>query len=173
VSFMKELGIRGSTSGPEHEPPGSVSAPGALKYLLNPTLLPPEPVDYGGHRADVDTFIESLGLMNQDEVAKVHRQGMTSGAHMSRRWAEVEGHIVAQASTHGLELGRIAAQRRASNASASGQGRAGNHWVVTDFCAGVWAEVLVLRGFLPMEVRAVAFEPWQDVLEAPPWLQHQ
>ncbi|HYO44360.1 MAG TPA: hypothetical protein VES19_14275 [Candidatus Limnocylindrales bacterium] len=118
----------------------------------------------------METFIASLAMMNQDEVATVHKQGLASGAHRSPRWAEVEGHIVAAANIHGLELGRIAAQRRASNASSAGKGRAGNQWVVTDFCAGAWAEVLVLRDFLPTEVRAVAFEPWQGVLQAPDWL---
>jgi hypothetical protein len=170
VSFIKRLGIGKPKSDPEHPRATSGGASGALKYVLNPTLVPPEPVDYGGHRGEVETFIASLALMNPDEVAMVHKQGLASGAHMSPRWAEVEGHVVAAASIHGLELGRIAAQRRASNASAAGQGRADNRWVVTDFCAGVWAEVLVLRDFLPMEIRAIAFEPWQDVLQAPDWL---
>jgi len=42
--------------------------------------------------------------------------------------------------------------------------------VVADSCAGVWAEVLVLRDYMPRDVIATAFEPWRDVLEAPLWL---
>jgi hypothetical protein len=142
----------------------------ALKYALNPTLIPPEPVDYGGHRDEVEAFIASLGQMNATEVANVHHRGLASGAHMSPRWAEVAGQIVAQASVHQLGLGRIAAQRRASQASASSSGRAGNQWVVTDYCAGVWAEVLVLREYLPRQIVTTAFGPWEDVLQAPDWL---
>jgi hypothetical protein len=97
VSFIKRLGIGKPKSDPEHPRATSGGASGALKYVLNPTLVPPEPVDYGGHRGEVETFIASLALMNPDEVAMVHKQGLASGAHMSPRWAEVEGHVVAAA----------------------------------------------------------------------------
>lgn len=170
VSFFKRLGSHGP--GPAARPAGKPGAgpSEALKYALNPTLIPPEPVDYGGHRDEVEAFIASLGQMNAAEVANVHQRGLASGAHTSPRWAEVASQIVAQASVHHLELGRIAAQRRASQASAASSGRSGNQWVVTDYCAGVWAEVLVLRDHLPRQIVATAFEPWQDVLQAPDWL---
>ena len=168
---MKRLGLGGSRPDPARPSGTSGGEPTLIQYLVNPNLIPPEPVDYGGHRDEVDAFIASLALMRADEVAQVHRQGLAAGAAGSQRWAEVVGRIVASAGEHGLQLGRVAAQRRASNASAASPGRVGNQAVVTDYCAGVWAEVLVLRDHLPDQVIAIAFEPWLEVLWAPEWLR--
>jgi len=104
------------------------------------------------------------------EVAQVHQQGLTSGAARSDLWTLVVAHIVAQASIRGLGKTIAAAQHRASSASSNCPGRVSNQYVVADSCAGVWAEVLVLRDYMPRDVIATAFEPWRDVLEAPLWL---
>jgi hypothetical protein len=152
-------------------PPRPVAPDSAtIRGLYHPDFIPPEPVDYGGHRDEVDAFIESVGAMDRAEVARVARQGVASGATMSRRWAEVEAHLAYAAAQNGLEIGRIAARHRADAASRSSVGRMGNGSVMTDFCAGVWAEVIVLRDHLETRIVDVAFEPWQGVLAPADWM---
>jgi hypothetical protein len=168
MSFIRRLAGRGQRSrpapGPAQDPWHGMGPPWA------PAPIPLEGVDYGSHGDELELFLTSLGMMNEAEAARVHQQGLASGAQASSRWAELEAHLIVGAGQHGLGAARVAAQRRAEAAAAASAGRAGNRWVVTDYCAGVWAEVLVLRDHLPGKVRRVAFEPWRDVLQEPDWL---
>jgi hypothetical protein len=160
----------------KQETPSDPPAPFApdravLAALAHPDYIPPEPIDYGGHRDEVDAFIASVGLMNRSEVARVQRQAATSGVRMSARWTDVISALDRAAAEHGLEIGRVAAHHRADKASRSIAGRFGNDHSVTDYAAGIWAEVLVLRDHLDEEAVHTAFEPWDGVLAPADWME--
>ena len=145
--------------------------PAVMAALYHPDYIPPEPIDYAGHRDEVDVFVEAVGAMNRSEAARVHRQAVASGATMSRRWAEVEAQLAAAAAQHGLEIGRIAAHHRADKALRLSPARFGNQYGLADYCAGIWAEVVVLRDHLESRIVKLAFEPWDGVLAPPEWMQ--
>jgi hypothetical protein len=130
----------------------------------------PELPELGPHAAEVEGFIQSLGMMNRDEAGRVHRQGLASGAAGGSRWASLDRQLDAAAAASGLGPARLEARRRATRASARSDARLGNRYVIADECAGVWAAVLVLRDHLDRATAAMAFEPWEDVLVQPEWL---
>jgi hypothetical protein len=157
------------------DPAEDLSAPPGLLPLAEPPRrddhpLAPELPELGPHAAEVEPFIESLGMMNRDEAGRVHRQGLASGAGGGSRWASLDRQLDAAATASGLEPARLEAQRRATRASARSDARFGNRYVIADECAGVWAAVLVLRDHLDRATAAMAFEPWEDVLVRPEWL---
>jgi hypothetical protein len=157
-----------SLLGDEVRPADSSPLPDALRAGEHPSL--PEPPELGPHAAEVEAFIESLGIMNRDEAGRVHRQGLASGAGGGSRWASLDRQVDSAAAASGLGPARLEAQRRATRASARSDARLGNRYVIADECAGVWAAVLVLRDHLPRPTAAMAFEPWEDVLVRPEWL---
>jgi hypothetical protein len=151
-------------------PPLPAPDPAVLAALAHPDYIPPEPIDYGGHRDEVDDFVASVGLMNRAEVARVQRQAAASGVRISARWTDVVAALDRVAAEHGLEIGRVAAHHRADKASRSSPGRFGNDHAVADYAAGMWAEVLVLRDHLDGKTVRTVFEPWDGVLEPADWM---
>ena len=127
-------------------------------------------LDLGPHAAELEAFIETLGLVNRDEVGRVHRQGLSSGLAGGTRGAILTRALDAAAAASQWHVARDEARSLASRASARSPGRVSNRYMVADECAGLWAEVIVLRDHLPLEAMELAFEPWQDVLVRPAWL---
>ena len=185
---VAELGTEASADGPAATSGPAVALPVAsvppVMEAIGPTegSRPPPPVspaaaagaegvlDLGPHAADVEAFIETLGLMNRDELGHVHRQGLASGLAGGTRGASLTRALDTAAAASQLHAARDEARSLASRTSLRSPGRVGNRYIVADECAGLWAAVIVLRDHLPLEAMELAFEPWQDVLVRPAWL---